>query len=164
MSAGLSSIGVAVERWREKPMMDEPAHRAPDPVGLYEPFVLTDNLLALSAISSARDGELVTGKVGRDVDFEQAQDAARRAADYLLAVLDEALGGDSSRLDRLLFVRGYVSAVDGFPSIHKVLDAASERIIERLGERGRHARSAIGCATLPNNNAVTLEAVAVLRR
>jgi len=144
-------------------MIRRVGHRPPAPVGLYEPFVSSGKLVALSAISSARHGELVTGKVGHDLDLAAAQEAARRAADNLLAVLDEALGGDESKLDRLLMVRGYVNAADGFPAIHKVLDAASERIIERLGERGRHARSAIGCATLPNNNAVTLEAIAVLR-
>jgi enamine deaminase RidA (YjgF/YER057c/UK114 family) len=137
-------------------------HRAPEPVGLYEPFVSSGRLVALSAISSARDGDLITGKVGRDLDFATAQGAARRAAENLLAVLRDAAGGDLSRVEQVLVVRGYVNAAEDFARVHEVIDAASRLIIERLGERGRHARTALGCATLPNNNAVTLEAMAVL--
>jgi enamine deaminase RidA (YjgF/YER057c/UK114 family) len=127
----------------------------PAPVGLYEPFTRSGNLVFVSAISSARDGELITGKVGRDLTFEDGCEAARRAADNLLAVLESA-----GTVEALLMVRGQVNATEGFADVHKVIDAASGRIIERLGDKGRHARTAIGCATLPNNNAVTLEAIA----
>lgn len=137
--------------------------RPPDPVGLYEPYRQHGRLVALSAISSALDGQLITGKVGRDIDIATAQDAARRAAGNLLAVLIDAVEGDESRIAGLLMLRGYVNAAEDFPAVHKVIDAASDLIINRLGERGRHARTAIGCATLPNNNCVTLEAIAVLR-
>ena len=137
---------------------------APAPVGLYEPFTRFGDVVALSAISSAKDGVLVTGKVGRELDLEAGREAARRAADNLLAVLIDAAGGEPDRIERLLVVRGYVNAAEDFPLVHKVIDAASERLIETLGpERGRHARTALGCATLPNGNAVTLEAIAVLR-
>lgn len=137
-------------------------HAAPAPVGLYEPFVLSGRLLALSAISSARDGQMITGKVGRDLDLETGRAAARRAAENLLAVLHDAVDGDLSRVAQVLLVRGHVNAADDFPSVHKVIDAASEVIIDRLGARGRHARTALGCATLPNNNAVTVEAMVIL--
>ena len=137
---------------------------APTPVGLYEPFMRFGEIVALSAISSARDGALVTGKVGRELDLEAGREAARRATDNLLAVLVDAAGGDPAGIERLLVVRGYVNAAEDFLLVHKVIDAASERLIETLGEeRGRHARTALGCATLPNGNAVTLEAIAVLR-
>ena len=127
----------------------------PEPVGLYEPFTWAGDLVFLSAISSARDGTMITGKVGRDLSLEDGREAARRAADNLLAVLAQA-----GEVAAILMVRGQVNATDDFGAVHKVIDAASERIIERLGDRGRHARTAIGCATLPNNNAVTLEAIA----
>lgn len=134
--------------------------KPPDPVGLYEPFRRHGDLIALSAISSARDGKMITGKVGRDLTFEDGCEAARQAAENLLAVLAEAAG--EHRIAQILLLRGHVNAADSLTQIHKVIDAASELIIERLGEPGRHARTAIGCATLPNDNAVTLEALAVI--
>jgi len=131
----------------------------PEPVGIYEPFTRCGELVFLSAISSARDGTMTTGKIGRDLSLDRGRDAARQAAENLLAVLTIAAGGDE-KIRGILLVRGQVNATDDFGEIHKVIDAASELIIERLGERGRHARTAIGCSTLPNNNAVTLEAIA----
>lgn len=137
----------------------------PEPVGLYEPFVRVGQLVALSAISTARDGVMITGKVGqgRDLDLAAAQAAARRAGENLLSVLLDAAGGDYANVERLLLVRGYVNAAEDFGQVHKVIDAASALLIERLGDKGKHARSALGLATLPNNNAVTLEAIAVLK-
>lgn len=136
----------------------------PEPVGLYEPWVRVGDLVALSAISSARDGALVTGKVGRDLDLEAGREAARRAAENLLSVLIESAGGDAANIERILIVRGYVNAAEDFAGVHEVVDAASELLIARLGAaRGAHARTALGLATLPNGNAVTLEAIAALR-
>jgi enamine deaminase RidA (YjgF/YER057c/UK114 family) len=126
----------------------------PEPVGVYEPFTRCGDLIFLSAISSARDGAMITGKVGRDLTLDEGREAARRAAANLLAVL-ETVG----EVRAVLMVRGQVNAADDFGQVHKVIDAASELIIEQLGDKGRHARTAIGCATLPNNNAVTLEAI-----
>ena len=105
---------------------------------------------------------MITGKVGRDLSFEDGCEAARRAAENLLAVLIDAAGGDQSTVRQILIVRGQVNTSDDFAQVHKVIDAASELLIERLGDRGRHARTAIGCSTLPNNNAVTLEALAIV--
>ena len=137
-------------------------HQAPEPVGRYEPFAIHGQLVALSAISSAANGVLIIGKVGRDLDLGLARLAAERAARNLLAVLLDAAGRDAARIVRVLMVRGHVNAADDFPAVHKVIDAASELIIAELGDKGRHARTAIGCASLPNGNAVTLEALAVI--
>lgn len=134
----------------------------PEPVGNYEPFVRHGELVAISAISSAREGRMITGKVGREVSFEDGCEAARRAAENLLAVLLDAAGGDEAAIKQIMLVRGQVNASDDFPAVHKVIDAASDLLVERLGERGRHARTAMGCSTLPNNNAVTLEALAIV--
>jgi enamine deaminase RidA (YjgF/YER057c/UK114 family) len=131
----------------------------PDPIGLYEPFTKFGDLVFLSAISSARDGTMITGKVGAELSLEDGREAARRAAANLLAVLSIAVQ-DEANIGGILLLRGQVNATDDFTQVHKVIDAASELIVERLGEKGRHARTAIGCATLPNNNAVTLEGIA----
>ena len=134
----------------------------PEPVGNYEPFVRHGELVAISAISSDREGRMITGKLGREVSFEDGCEAARRAAENLLAVLLDAAGGDEAAIKQIMLVRGQVNASDDFPAVHKVIDAASDLLVERLGERGRHARTAMGCSTLPNNNAVTLEALAIV--
>lgn len=131
----------------------------PDPIGLYEPFTKFGDLVFLSAISSARDGTMITGKVGAELSLEDGREAARRAAANLLAVLSIAVQ-DEANFGGILLLRGQVNATVDFTQVHKVIDAASELIVERLGEKGRHARTAIGCATLPNNNAVTLEGIA----
>ena len=130
----------------------------PGPVGVYEPYTRCGDLVFLSAISSAREGHMITGKVGAELTLEKGREAARRAAENLLAVLEIAAGQD--RIEGILLVRGQVNATGDFTQVHKVIDAASELIVERLGEKGRHARTALGCATLPNGNAVTLEAIA----
>ena len=135
----------------------------PDPVGLYEPFTRCGELVFLSAISSARDGTMVTGKVGADLSLEDGREAARRAAANLLAVLSIAAENEAN-IRSVLLLRGQVNATDDFAQVHKVIDAASELIVERLGSKGQHARTAIGCSTLPNNNAVTLEAIARVAR
>ncbi len=139
-------------------------HRPPEPVGLYAPFVRHGALVTISAISTAKDGALMRGKVGRDLDLGAARLAAARAAANLLAVLKDAAGGDLGQVEKILMVRGYVNATDDFDRVHHVIDAASEAIVAALGaERGMHARTALGLATLPNGNAVTLEAVAVVK-
>ena len=130
----------------------------PEPVGIYEPFTRCGDLVFLSAISSARDGHMITGKVGAGLTLEQGREAARRAAENLLAVLEIAAGDE--RIEGVLLLRGQVNAAPDFGQVHKVIDAASELIVERLGDKACHARTAIGCATLPNDNAVTLEAIA----
>lgn len=138
---------------------------APHPVGLYSPYVRVGDLVALSAISTSRNGQMVIGKIGpgKDLDLAAGQAAARRAAENLLAVLRDAAGGDPARIARLLVLRGYVNAADDFREVHKVIDAASEVLIAHLGpDAGAHARTSLGCATLPNGNAVTLELLAEL--
>jgi len=130
----------------------------PEPVGLYEPFTRSGDLVFLSAISSARDGHMITGKVGAELTLDQGREAARRAAENLLAVLE--IAADGQAVEGILLLRGQVNAAPDFSQVHKVIDAASELIVERLGDKARHARTALGCATLPNDNAVTLEAIA----
>ena len=97
--------------------------------------------------------------MGSDLSLDEGREAARRAAANLLAVLSIA-AEDEANIGGILLLRGQVNATDDFAQVHKVIDAASELIVERLGDKGQHARTAIGCATLPNNNAVTLEAIA----
>jgi hypothetical protein len=116
----------------------------PEPVGLYEPFVRVGRLVALSAISTARDGVLITGKVGqgRDLDLAAGQAAVRRAAENLLSVLCEAAAADFDNVERLALVRGYLAtAIRAVEAVNDpALQAARTMCLANL----RQAQSQIG--------------------
>jgi enamine deaminase RidA (YjgF/YER057c/UK114 family) len=105
-----------------------------------------------------KDGELLgQGTLGRDVDLETARDLARQAALNAIAVAAEAVGGlDRVRVVQLLV---FVASTPEFGQQSKVADAASDLLIDVLGENGLHARTAIGVASLPRNSPVELQLV-----
>jgi enamine deaminase RidA (YjgF/YER057c/UK114 family) len=105
-----------------------------------------------------KDGELLgQGVLGRDVDLETGRELARHAALNCLAVAAEAVGGpDQVRIVQMLV---FVASTPEFGQQSKVADAASELLIEVLGENGRHARTAIGVASLPLNSPVEIQMV-----
>lgn len=103
------------------------------------------------------DGEVkVKGKVGADVDLMSAREEAKICILQGLACLRSALGS-LDRIDQILKINGYVASAPGFNDQPKVLDAASDLLVEIFGDRGRHARSAVGVAELPRNAAVEIE-------
>jgi enamine deaminase RidA (YjgF/YER057c/UK114 family) len=105
------------------------------------------------------DGEVrVHGKVGAQVSLEQAREQARICVLQALACLAAELG-DLSRLRRVLKVTGFVASAPGFNEQPKVIDAASDLLVQVLGPEARHARSAVGVAELPRNAAVEIEFV-----
>jgi enamine deaminase RidA (YjgF/YER057c/UK114 family) len=103
------------------------------------------------------EGEIrVTGKVGREVDLETAQGEARICILQGLACLKAELG-TLDRVESILRITGYVASAPGFNAQPKVIDAASDLLVEVFGEAGRHARVAVGVAELPRNAAVEIE-------
>ena len=103
------------------------------------------------------DGEVkVKGKVGADVDLTTAREEARICILQGLACLRSALGS-LDRIDQILKINGYVASAPGFNDQPKVLDAASDLLVDIFGDRGRHARAAVGVAELPRNAAVEIE-------
>ncbi|MDX4019274.1 RidA family protein [Pseudomonas aeruginosa] len=126
--------------------------------GAYQPVVLHAGIAYVSGQLPRQHGELRwTGKVGSELDLEQARQAAR-----CLQALEEALGG-LQRVERLLKVTGYVASAAGFVQQPAVIDAASEYFDEVLGARGGHARAAVGVAELPRGAAVEVELIAAVR-
>ncbi len=112
--------------------------------GAYQPVVLHAGIAYVSGQLPRQHGELRwTGKVGSELDLEQARQAARLCAARCLQALEEALGG-LQRVERLLKVTGYVASAAGFVQQPAVIDAASEYFDEVLGARGGHARAAVG--------------------
>jgi enamine deaminase RidA (YjgF/YER057c/UK114 family) len=109
------------------------------------------------------DGEVrITGKVGETVDVATAQRAARICILNGLSCLKAALG-DLEHVERILKLTGFVASARGFIDQPKVIDAASSLLVDLFGERGRHARSAVGVAELPRNAPVEIELVVAVR-
>ena len=103
------------------------------------------------------DGEVrVTGKVGASVDLSTAREQARVCILQGLSWLHGALGS-LDRVEQVLRINGYVASAPGFNDQPKVLDAASDLLVEIFGDRGRHARAAVGVAELPRNACVEIE-------
>ena len=128
------------------------------PVANYVPFKRDGNTVYLSGQGPRRqDGTYPTGKVGRDVSIEDAYGHARQTGLGLLAAAKAAAGS----LDNveILKVLGMVNAVPDFADQPKVINGCSDLFVAVLGERGRHARSAVGFGSLPNNMTVEIEAV-----
>jgi enamine deaminase RidA (YjgF/YER057c/UK114 family) len=128
----------------------------PDPIGNYRRGVIRHGIGSLSGQLPVRDGRtLYAGVLGRDLTVAQGQAAAHEAALNVLAQLKALLGG-FDRLAGLLRVDGFVASAPGFTDQPAVLDGASDLLVDVLGERGVHARSAVGVAVLPLNAAVEL--------
>lgn len=129
------------------------------PAANYVPYVLSGNILHLSGQLPMEDGKLaVTGLVGRDVDVAGARRAAELCAINLLAQAKAALG-DLSRIRRVVKIQGFVASTPDFTEQHLVINGASDLLVSVLGEAGRHARAAVGMASLPLNAAVEIDAI-----
>jgi enamine deaminase RidA (YjgF/YER057c/UK114 family) len=130
----------------------------PKPVGTYVPFKISGDTLYLSGQGPRRpDGTFATGKVGRDVTVEEAYTHAELVGLGLLAAAKLA-AGDLSRIE-VLKVLGMVNAVPDFTDQPQVINGCSDLFVSVLGERGRHARSAVGMGSLPMQITVEIEAV-----
>lgn len=132
------------------------------PAFQYVPVTIHERLAFVSGQLPRQGDAFVTGKVGGDVDVEHARQAARLCILQGLACLNHALGS-LDKVDRILKVTGFVASAPNFNQQPKVIDAASELLVQIFGEAGRHARSAIGVAELPRNAAVEIELIVGLR-
>lgn len=129
----------------------------PAPVAAYVPFMVHGSTILTSGQIPIEDGKLkYTGKVGADQTLETAQSAARLCAINAIAVGAKAAGG-VDHIQQVLKVVVYVAAACGFTDIHLVANGASEIIKEIFGERGSHARAAVGVAELPLNASVEVD-------
>jgi enamine deaminase RidA (YjgF/YER057c/UK114 family) len=130
----------------------------PTPVGNYVPYKRDGNTIYLSGQGPRRpDGTFISGKVGRDVTIEQAYEHAKIVGLQLLAAA-RAAAGDLGKVE-VLKVLGMVNAIPEFGDQPKVINGCSDLFVAVLGDRGRHARSAVGMGSLPNQISVEIEAV-----
>ena len=131
--------------------------KAAAPVASYQPLVVQGNWCYLSGQLPFVDGELVTGKLGADVDLERGQQAARACGLMILAQLQahDLL----ERVERVVKLGGFVQAGPDFIAIPAVINGCSDLMVEVFGDAGRHARSAVGVYRLPLGFAVEVDAI-----
>ena len=131
---------------------------APVPAANYVPTVRTGNLVFVSGqISMGPDG-MIKGVLGADMDVDAGAAAAKVCAMNMLAQLKAALGGDLDRVVRVVKLLGFVNSAPGFGDQPKVVNGASDFLVAVFGDKGRHARSAVGAA-LPFGVAVEVEGI-----
>jgi enamine deaminase RidA (YjgF/YER057c/UK114 family) len=133
------------------------------PQGNYVPFRLAGSLLFLAGVGPQRpDGSMMTGKVGAEVNVEQAYEAAKLCGLNLLANMMAAVG-TLERVDTVLKVLGMVNAVPDFTQQPEVINGCTDLFVQVFGDAGRPARSAVGMGSLPRGISVEVEAIVLVK-
>tara|TARA_Y100000590_G_scaffold462941_1_gene628378 strand:- start:303 stop:737 length:435 start_codon:yes stop_codon:yes gene_type:complete len=136
--------------------------KTPQPIGNFVNVRFTENNIAYISGQGPFDdnGKLITGKVGKDLDLEQAYDAARRVGISILSVIKNDVGLE--KVNKIIKILGLVNCTEDFLQQPKVINGCSDLLVEFFGEKGKHARSAVGVYVLPNNIPVEIEAIVEL--
>jgi len=142
----LSDMGISLEA-------------APAPAANYVPFVQVDDIVYVSGQISMDQNGMILGKLGADMDVDAGAAAARQCAINLLTQVKAACGGDLDRLVRVVKLTGFVNSTGDFTDQPKVINGASDFLVEALGEAGRHSRSAVSAGSLPFGVAVEIEGI-----
>lgn len=130
------------------------------PVANFVPYVVTGKLVYISGQIPLQAGRAVfVGKLGADFTVEEGQEAARICALQVLALIRRACGGDLDKVVRCVRLGGFINSTPEFTNQPQVMNGASDLIVSVFGERGRHARAAVGVNSLPGGVAVEVDAV-----
>ena len=130
------------------------------PVANYVPCTISGATLYVSGqLPVGADGQMIKGCLGKDIDAEGGREAAKLCAIAILAQAKLALGGDLSRLKRCLKLGGFVASTPEFFDHPKIINGASDFIVEAMGDAGKHARFALGVSALPFGAAVEVDAI-----
>ena len=130
------------------------------PIANYVPFVRTGNQIFISGQLPIKNGEVkFIGKLGDDISIEEGQKAARICAINIIANLNLACEGDLDRVKRCVKLGIFINAVSDFANHPIVANGASDLMVEVFGEKGKHARFAMGAGSLPRGVAVEVDAV-----
>ncbi|HIC80776.1 MAG TPA: RidA family protein [Kiloniellaceae bacterium] len=133
---------------------------AATPVANYVGYVQTGNLVFVSGQVTLKDGSpQYLGKLGDSISLEDGQAAARLCAINIIAQVKAACGGDLDRVQRVVKLTGFVNSTPDFTDQPKVVNGASDLMVEVFGDKGRHARAAVSAGALPIGVAVEVEAV-----
>ena len=134
--------------------------KSPKPVGAYVAFRIVNKLVYISGqVSFDQNGNLIKGKVGSELSLEQGQEAAKACAINIISQLKSACEGDLEKVKSCIKINGYVNSTDNFLDQPKVINAASELIVNVFGEKGKHARAAVSVNSLPLGAAVEIVSI-----
>ena len=131
---------------------------APPPAANYIPYVKIGKLVFVSGQVSQNENGFIKGVLGKDLNVKEGYDAARQCAISLLAQLKSAVNGDLNKVTKVVKLGGFVNSAPDFTEQPNVINGASDLLVELLGEKGRHARTAVG-ANLPLGVAVEIDAI-----
>ena len=129
------------------------------PVANYVPYVLSGRELFISGQVSIGPGGLIKGKLGADMTVDEGVAAARACAVNLIAQMNAALDGDLDRVKRIVKLTAFVNCAPDFVDQPKVVNGASDLMVAVFGDKGRHARAAVGAPSLPLGAAVEVDAI-----
>ena len=133
---------------------------AKPPVGSYVATKITGNLLFISGqISIAENGELIKGKIGKDLSTEQGYDAAKRCGLSIVAQAKVACDGDLSKIKSCIKLTGFVNSTEDFTEQPKIINGASDLIASIFGDAGMHTRAAVSTNSLPLGVSVEVDAI-----
>jgi len=136
----------------------------PQIVANYVPYVIAGNMVIISGQLPVKDGQIVfKGKVGMDISLEDGQAAARLCALNILAQLKVACNGALDSIERCVRLGGFVNCGPNYTEQPKVINGASDLMVDVFGESGRHARAAVGVNSLPLGAAVEVEATFLIK-
>ena len=133
---------------------------APAPVGAYVAFKIIGNLLFISGqLPISPSGEMVKGKIGKDLSLEDGQKASRYCVINILSQVKKSLNGDLTKVKNCIKITGFVNSTEDFKDQPKVINPASEILSNLFGDKGKHTRAAVSTNSLPLGAAVEIDAI-----
>ena len=136
----------------------------PKALANYVPYKIVDKTMYISGQAPVQNGELIyKGKVGSDISVEDGIEAAKLCVINIIAAVNTSLKGDWNKLDSFVKLTGYVNCQDNFTDQPKIINGASDMLVDIFGDQGRHTRVAVGSNALPLGIAVEIDAIVQLK-
>ncbi|WP_231576882.1 RidA family protein [Sphingobacterium sp. IITKGP-BTPF85] len=131
----------------------------PQPAGNYKPYIRTGNLIFINQVA-LKDGKILNpGKLGKELNEQQVKEATRTTMLNVIAVLNEAVGGNLEQVKRCVQLTGIFNTPEGYTKHADLMNVASDLTVDVFGEKGKHARATFGASSIPVNSAVEIQAI-----
>ena len=134
------------------------------PAANYVPYVLSNSMIFISGQISENSNGLIIGKIGRELNLDQGYNAARQCGISILSQLKIACDGDLNKINRVLKLTGFVNSTENFEDHPKVINGASDLMVQVFGKKGYHSRAAVGCSSVPLGVAVEVEGIFLFKK